>query len=97
MREVEDYQTFRDEHIARHQNEATSSLSTIGDVLVLLGAVIAIGVRKLGLGGLLAVAGVVAAVVAHLFQPGTLRDELRAIYTHPLWAARAEKARITGS
>jgi hypothetical protein len=89
-----DYETFRDELVARHQNVATSVLSTVGDVLLILGAVSAVGVRKFRLGGLFAIGGVVAAVVAHLFQPGTLGNELRSISSRPLWALRAEIERI---
>jgi hypothetical protein len=72
----------------------TSLLSTIGDSLLILGTLTAVGGRKFRMGTVLAGLGVTAAVVAHLFQPGTLGDELKAISPHPLWAARAETERI---
>jgi hypothetical protein len=40
--------------------------------------------------------GVAIAVVAHLFQPGTVRDEIAQVLRHPLWAIRAEVHRIFG-
>jgi hypothetical protein len=38
--------------------------------------------------------GAAIAVVAHLFQPGTVRDEIAAVFRHPIWAVRAEGQRI---
>jgi hypothetical protein len=35
--------------------------------------------------------------VAHLFQPGTLVPENRAILRHPVWAVRAEAHRVRQS
>jgi hypothetical protein len=35
-------------------------------------------------------------VVAHLFQPGTVRDEIAQVFRHPVWAIRAESHRILG-
>jgi hypothetical protein len=36
------------------------------------------------------------AVLAHLFQPGTVRDEIAAVVRHPIWAIRADVHRIFG-
>jgi pimeloyl-ACP methyl ester carboxylesterase len=38
--------------------------------------------------------GLAIAVVAHLFQPGTVRDEISEVARHPIWAIRAEVHRI---
>jgi hypothetical protein len=40
--------------------------------------------------------GFAIAAAAHLFQPGTLRDEVAAVVRHPLWSARAEAHRVFG-
>jgi hypothetical protein len=40
--------------------------------------------------------GLGVAAFAHVFQPGTLGDEVGAILRHPLWAVRAETGRIAG-
>jgi hypothetical protein len=88
------YEAFRDQLMSRHQHPMTSGLSTVGDVFLVLGVLVAAVFRKRRLGAVGIAVGVSAAVVAHLFQPGTLKDELAAISSHPLWAARAERQRI---
>ena len=90
----ESYELFRDKLIARHQHPMASALSTVGDVLVVIGFLtLAIRrSRRLGAAGI--AVGVSSAVVAHLFQPGTLKNELGAILSHPLWAAKAERQRL---
>jgi hypothetical protein len=88
------YEVFSDQLISRHQHPLTSGLSTVGDVFLVLGVIVAIVSRKYRMGVVGILLGVSAAVIAHLFQPGTLRDELAAIYSHPVWAARAEGQRI---
>ena len=85
---------FSDQLMSRHQHPMTSGLSTVGDVFFVLGVLVAIVRRKYRMGAVGILLGVSAAVIAHLFQPGTLKDELAAIYSHPLWAARAEGQRI---
>jgi hypothetical protein len=88
------YEVFSDQLMSRHQHPMTSGLSTVGDVFFVLGVLVAIVRRKYRMGAVGILLGVSAAVIAHLFQPGTLKDELGAIYSHPLWAARAEGQRI---
>lgn len=77
-------------YVARHENRMTQVLTVVGDVLYVGGPVVWLFTRRprLVLAGLAAGAAVTAA--AHLFKPGTLLDELRATFGHPLWAARAE-------
>lgn len=88
------YEAFRDQLMSRHQHPMTSGLSTVGDVFLVLGVLVAAVFRKRHLGAVGVAVGVSAAVVAHLFQPGTLKDELAAISSHPLWAAKAESQRV---
>jgi hypothetical protein len=88
------YEAFSEQLKSRHQNPMTSGLSTVGDVFLILGFLVATIGRKYRLGAFGVLVGVSAAVVAHLFQPGTLKDELAAIYSHPLWAAKAERQRV---
>jgi hypothetical protein len=40
--------------------------------------------------------GFAIAAAAHLFQPGTLRDEVLAVLRHPFWAVKAESQRVFG-
>jgi hypothetical protein len=88
------FEAFYDRLVARHQTPATHLLSTVGDAVMLIAIAVGLVRRRggLGLGGLLA--GLSIAAVAHLFQPGTLGDELREITLHPLWALRAEARRV---
>jgi len=90
------YAEFRRELFDRHQNSATSALSTLGDLLPAVGVVAAVVThdrRWLAAGG---VAGLAVASVAHLFQPGTIGAEYKAFLQHPSWAARAERDRVLG-
>lgn len=80
----------------RHKNSLTSWLSTAGDVVMAGGFVAGIATRRARIGGLGLAFGFGIAAIAHLFQPGTLRDELVAVFRHPIWALRGEAQRITG-
>lgn len=94
MRVSDSYSEFEADLIARHHHPMTSTLSTAGD-LFLIGSLIAVSIgRRNRIGMALAGTGLDSAVVAHLFQPGTLKDELHAIVSHPLWAAKAEQRRV---
>jgi hypothetical protein len=90
----DDFETFYDQLLARHRTPATHVLSTAGDAVILGAIVVGLVTRRgaLGMGG--AVAGLSIAAAAHLFQPGTLGEELREIGLHPLWALRAESRRV---
>lgn len=91
------YQVFREQLMSRYQHPMTSGLSTVGDAFVIFGVLVAVGSRRRHLGAAGVAIGVSAAVIAHLLQPGTLKDELAAIYSHPVWAAKAEKQRLFAS
>jgi hypothetical protein len=90
------YVEFREQLFERHQTAATSLLSTAADVLPALGVAMAVVRRdaRWAWGGLASSA--VVASVAHLFQPGPLRDEYAAILRHPVWTVRAERERVLG-
>jgi hypothetical protein len=92
----ESYPAYRDRLLSRHQNGVTDALSTVGDVVVVGGIAAAVATRRLGVGVMGAALGIVIAVVAHLFQPGTVRDEIAEVLRHPLWALRADGERIFG-
>jgi hypothetical protein len=65
--------------------------------VVFLGAIVsAVVTRRVQLGVVGATVGVAIAVVAHLFQPGTVRAEVTEVLQHPIWALRAEGQRIFG-
>ena len=88
----EAYLAYRDELIARHQNVLTDRLSILGEVVTFAGVA---SIRSAGKRGLvLILSGLGIATVAHLFQPGTVVPELKAVFGHPIWAARAESHRI---
>jgi hypothetical protein len=88
------YEEFRDALLARHENPMTSTLSTVGDALELASLPVGIATRSARVGLTLFAAGYAVAVVAHLFQPGTLHDEIAGIVRHPVWALRAETDRV---
>ena len=60
------------------------------------GVVAAVVTRRVGAGVIGVTSGVALAAAAHLFRPGTLREEITAILRHPVWSVRAEGQRIFG-
>lgn len=69
----------------------------MGDALWLASIPAGLATRKLRVGlGVYALGWVVAAV-AHLFQPGTAKEEILAVVRHPVWATRAETERLRRS
>jgi hypothetical protein len=96
MNMSDSFSAFRDRLLSRHENSLTDVLSTVGDV-VLLGAIAAAVVtRRMQVGVIGAAAGTAVIVGAHLFQPGTMRDEITEVLRHPVWGLRAEAERIFG-
>jgi hypothetical protein len=88
------FDDYQQAFLARHDTYLSDRLSTVGSAIMVAGAASAVaGHRTAGMKA--SVAGFGVAVIAHLFQPGTLRDELTAIVRHPVWATRAEVHRIT--
>ncbi|MDT5185205.1 MAG: hypothetical protein QOJ20_2583 [Mycobacterium sp.] len=92
----ESFTAYRDRLLSRHENSVTNALSTAGDVVMLGGVVAAVVTRRVGVGVIGVASGAALAAAAHLFQPGTLREEITAILRHPVWAVRAEGHRIFG-
>jgi hypothetical protein len=82
--------------LRRHENSATSALSTIGDVVVLGSVAAAVVTRRVRIGVIGVPAGFAVGAIAHLVQPGTLQEEVVENLRHPLWAARAEFQRVFG-
>jgi hypothetical protein len=89
------YEDFEAGAFARHEHPWTSKLSTLGDALWLGSIVIAVVTRNGWAAAGVFLLGTAVASGAHLFQPGTLKHEYVAIFTHPIWATRAEIARVT--
>ena len=90
----ESFSDYRDGLLHRHENPVTSALSTAGDVVILGGLAAGVVTRRVRVGVIGVMVGAAIAVVAHLFQPGTVRDEIAAVFRHPIWAVRAEGQRI---
>src|SRR3954466_12149203 len=90
------FAVYRDRLLSRHEKAATNRMLTLGDVFFLGAIVSAVVTRRVQLGVIGATFGVAIAVVAHLFQPGTVRAEITEVLRHPIWALRAEGQRIFG-
>lgn len=94
MTDPQQFEQFRAALLARHEHPATAQIATLGDLAMLAGLGM-IAVRRLRTTACLTVGlGLVLANVAHLFQPGTLITENKAIMEHPVWAVRAEAHRV---
>jgi hypothetical protein len=92
----ESFDAYRDRLLSRHENGVTDALSTVGDVVMLGGVVAAVAMRRIGVGVIGVASGAAVAVVAHLFQPGTVREEIAEVLRHPVWAVRADFQRVFG-
>ena len=92
----ESFDAYRDRLLSRHENGVTEALSTVGDVVMLGGVVAAVVTRRIGVGVIGVTSGAAIAVVAHLFQPRTVRDEIAEVLRHPVWAVRADFHRVFG-
>jgi hypothetical protein len=92
----EAFDEYRDRLLSRHENGITNVLATVGDAVFVGAIASAVVTRRVGVGVVGATAGVALAVVAHLFQPGTVRTEISEVLRHPVWALRAEGQRIFG-
>jgi hypothetical protein len=88
------YDEFRDALFARHENRLTSVLSTVGDAIVLAPIPVGLATRSVRAAGATFAVGTGVILAAHLFQPGTMKDEVAGVFRHPIWALRAETARI---
>jgi hypothetical protein len=90
------YDEFRTALIGRHQNAWTSGLSTLGDALYIASIPAGLIARSFWVFLAVNASGSVAQVVAHFFQPGTVTEEVASVLRHPMWAVRAETARVVG-
>ena len=90
----DEFEAFQTRLMERHVNPLTRSLSTVGDVFWLASVPAGVATRNWRVFGALFLAGTVIATGAHLFQPGTVNEELASVVTHPIWASRAEFARV---
>jgi hypothetical protein len=91
---TETFQDFQTKLLGRHEKRLTSALSTVGDVLWLAAVPAGLLARDVRVFVRVFALGTVVATGAHLFQPGTIKDEVTAVFTHPLWALRAEARRV---
>ena len=92
----EAFNAYRDRLLSRHENRATDVLSTVGDVLLLAAIASAVATRRAQVGVVGAAAGLAVIVGAHLFQPGTMRDEITEVLRHPVWGVRAVAHQVFG-
>lgn len=92
----ESFEDYRSGLLHRHENRPTSALSTVGDAVMVSGLAAGLMTRRprVALVGL--TSGLAFAAVAHLFQPGTLRDEVISVFRHPVWNLKAEAQRVFG-
>jgi hypothetical protein len=84
-----DYRDFRDALIDRHRNPVTSGLSIVGDMVLIAALPVALARHSLRAWVNTTIVGYAIAVVAHLFQRGSLRPEVGAFARHPVWAVRS--------
>src|SRR5215210_3167279 len=71
-----DFESFRSGLMERHTNPVTSALSTVGDAFWLAAVPAALVTRRVRVFRTLFLIGTVIATGAHLFQPGTVKDEV---------------------
>ena len=91
----ESFSAFREQYLSRHENPVNSALHTVADVVEVGGLVAGVVTRRVRVGVIIGyTVGFAIGAVGHLFQPGTLRDDLVLGFRHPIWAVRAEGQRI---
>jgi len=90
----EAFVAYRDRLISRHQTAATSAISTVADIVMIGSIAAGVATRRVAVAAAGLSAGAALAVIAHFFQPGTVRDEVTQVLGHPIWAIRAETHRI---
>ena len=90
----ESFSVFREQYLSRHENPVNSALHTVADVVAVGGLVAGVVTRRIRVVVIGDIVGFAIGTVGHLFQPGTLRDDLVADFRHPIWYVRAEGQRI---
>jgi hypothetical protein len=91
---VHEFDEFKAALLGRHTNPLTIPLSNAGDAIILAGLITGLARRSTRPILTLVPLGLAVATAAHLFEPGTVRDEYAAIIRHPVWALRAEVGRV---
>ena len=87
------YEQYRAALVARHQTALADRISVLGDTMLVISVGLIVA-RRFRAAGLTYAAAIAVEVAAHLFQPGTLVEEVKEVALHPIWAARAETYRI---
>ena len=90
----ESFSAYREQYLRRHENPVNNALHTVADVVDAGGLAAAIITRRARVGVIGYAVAFAIGTVGHLFQPGTLRDDLVADFRHPFWFVRAEGQRI---
>jgi hypothetical protein len=90
----ESFSAFREQYLSRHENPVNSALHTVADVVEVGGLAAGVVTRRIRVALIGDTVGFAIATVGHLFQPGTLQDDLVEDFRHPIWAVRAEGQRI---
>ncbi len=90
----ESFSAFRAQYLRCHENPVNSALHTVADVVEVGGLIAGVVTRRLRVGVFAYTVAFAIGTVGHLFQPGTLRDDLVQGFRHPIWAVRAEGQRI---
>ena len=90
----ESFSAFCAQYSRRHENPVNGALHTAADVVEVGGLVASVVTRRLRVGMFAYTVAFAIGTVGHLFQPGTLRDDLVADFRHPIWFVRAEGQRI---
>ena len=91
----ESFSVFREQYLSRHENPVNSALHTVADVVEVGGLAAAVVTRRIRVAVIGYTIAFAIGTVGHLFfQPGTLRDDIVAVFRHPIWAVRAEGQRI---
>jgi hypothetical protein len=92
----ESFSAYCEQYLRRHENPVNNALHTVADVVDAGGLAAAIITRRARVGVIGYAVAFAIGMVAHLFQPGTLRDDFVAGFRHPIWAVRAEGDRLFG-
>ena len=90
----ESFSVFCEQYLRRHENPVNSALHTVADVVAVGGLAAGVVTRRIRVVVIGDIVGFAIGTVGHLFQPGTLRDDIVADFRHPIWYVRAEGQRI---
>src|SRR5215469_14950638 len=88
------FSAFREQYLSRHENPVNGALHTVADVVAVGGLAAGVVRRRLRVVVIGDIVAFAIGTVGHLFEPGTLREDLVAGLRHPIWVVRAEGQRI---